>query len=218
MAGPADRSGDGGGARADRCAKAAGGRQAPFDSRARHPPFRVALDRGRGLRASRGGGRRSGASRLGFLRRERRRPPPLVRRPQRCRAGHRSVLGRGSRSMPMRRLPSPGAAAAGGLDADGGAAARDATRRAGGDVSALTDYGPSRGHGPLRHLLARQFAAEGLDVGPERDPADKLGDTGARPHLPPPPEAGRHGSGRDPCYFNFRALLSAHRVDVVGSP
>lgn len=86
------------------------------------------------------------------------------------------------------------------------------------DDTVLTDYGPSRGHAPLRHLLARQFAAEGLDVGPDAILLTSSGtqalDLICRLLLKP----GDTVLVDDPCYFNFRALLSAHRVDVVGIP
>ncbi|WP_294645548.1 PLP-dependent aminotransferase family protein [uncultured Aureimonas sp.] len=86
------------------------------------------------------------------------------------------------------------------------------------DDAMLTDYGPSRGHAPLRHLLARQFAAEGLDVGPDAILLTGSGtqalDLICRLLLKP----GDTVLVDDPCYFNFCALLSVHRVEVVGIP
>ncbi|MBB3935694.1 PLP-dependent aminotransferase family protein [Aureimonas phyllosphaerae] len=98
-------------------------------------------------------------------------------------------------------------------------ALRRALRRAAraGDA-VLTDYGSARGHAPLRQLLARQFAAEGLDVGPDAVLLTGSGtqalDLICRLLL----RTGDTVLVDDPCYFNFRALLSAHRVTVVGVP
>ncbi|RIY01990.1 PLP-dependent aminotransferase family protein [Aureimonas flava] len=82
----------------------------------------------------------------------------------------------------------------------------------------LTDYGTAQGSLPLRRLLARQFAAEGLDVGPDAVLLTASGTQGldlvCRLLLRP----GDTVLVDDPCYFNFRALLAAHRVAVAGVP
>ncbi|WP_114857253.1 PLP-dependent aminotransferase family protein [Azospirillum brasilense] len=98
-------------------------------------------------------------------------------------------------------------------------ALRRALRRlAHADDAVLADYGGTRGSLALRRLLARQFAEEGLAVG-----ADQILLTGSgtqaidlicRFLLRP----GDAVLVDDPCYFNFQALLRAHRVRIVGVP
>jgi DNA-binding transcriptional MocR family regulator len=86
------------------------------------------------------------------------------------------------------------------------------------DEATLTDYGSSHGSLPLRRLLARQFAGEGLDIGPDAILLTASGTQGldlvCRLLLRP----GDTVLVDDPCYFNFRALLAAHRVAVAGVP
>jgi DNA-binding transcriptional MocR family regulator len=82
----------------------------------------------------------------------------------------------------------------------------------------LTDYGATRGPLPLRRLLARHFAGEGLPVGPEQILLTGSGtqaiDLICRLLVQP----GDTVLVDDPCYFNFQALLRAHRATVVGVP
>ncbi|QDZ03135.2 PLP-dependent aminotransferase family protein [Nitratireductor mangrovi] len=99
------------------------------------------------------------------------------------------------------------------------AALRRAMRRlARADDKVLSDYGATRGLTALRRLLARQFAGEGLDVGPDRILLTGSGtqaiDLVCRFLLRP----GDTVMVDDPCYFNFRALLRAHQASVVGVP
>lgn len=86
------------------------------------------------------------------------------------------------------------------------------------DAMVLTDYGSTRGSPALRTLLARRFAAEGLDAGPERILLAPSGtqalDLVCRFLLQP----GDTVLLDDPCYFNFQALLRAHRVTVASVP
>jgi DNA-binding transcriptional MocR family regulator len=86
------------------------------------------------------------------------------------------------------------------------------------DDAVLSDYGAARGSLALRGLLARQFAMEGIDVGADRILLTSSGtqaiDLVCRFLLQP----GDTVVVDDPCYFNFRALLRAHRVNVVGVP
>lgn len=99
------------------------------------------------------------------------------------------------------------------------AAIRRAIRRlATADDAVLADYGGTRGSLPLRRLLARQFADEGLSAG-----ADQILLTGSgtqaidlicRFLLRP----GDAVLVDDPCYFNFQALLRAHQARIVGVP
>ncbi len=82
----------------------------------------------------------------------------------------------------------------------------------------LADYGHSRGSLALRRLLARQLAEEGIDPGAERILLTGSGtqaiDLICRLFLRP----GDTVLVDDPCYFNFRALLAAHRVTAIGVP
>ncbi|MEN3794536.1 PLP-dependent aminotransferase family protein [Fulvimarina sp. MAC3] len=86
------------------------------------------------------------------------------------------------------------------------------------DATLLTDYGPSRGALGLRNLLVRQFADEGLSVGADQILLASSGtqaiDLVCRLLLQP----GDTVLLDDPCYFNFQALMAAHRVTVVGVP
>lgn len=86
------------------------------------------------------------------------------------------------------------------------------------DDALLSDYGSTRGSLALRGLLARQFAAEGLEARPDQILLTASGtqaiDLICRFLLQP----GDTVLLDDPCYFNFQALLRAHRVKVVGVP
>ena len=82
----------------------------------------------------------------------------------------------------------------------------------------LSDYGNTGGSPALRRVLARQFAREGIDAGPEQILLTASGtqacDLICRFLLQP----GDTVLVDDPCYFNFQALLRAHRVTIVGVP
>ena len=82
----------------------------------------------------------------------------------------------------------------------------------------LTDYGSTRGSPMLRRLLLRRFAEEGMDVSPDQLMLTASGtqaiDLICRLLLKP----GDTVLVDDPCYFNFRALLRAHQVRIVGVP
>ncbi|MGQ4275004.1 aminotransferase-like domain-containing protein [Terrihabitans sp. B22-R8] len=86
------------------------------------------------------------------------------------------------------------------------------------DDALLCDYGPTRGSLALRRLLARNLAGEGLDAGPDRilltGSDTQALDLICRFLLRP----GDCVLVDDPCYFNFRALLRAHDVTVLGVP
>lgn len=90
------------------------------------------------------------------------------------------------------------------------AAARD------GRDGALTGYASLQGSPPLRALLARRLAGQGVDAAPEQilltDSSTHALDLVCRFLLEP----GDTVLVDDPCYFNFLALLRAHRVTVVG--
>ncbi|WP_042691603.1 PLP-dependent aminotransferase family protein [Azospirillum sp. B506] len=86
------------------------------------------------------------------------------------------------------------------------------------DDALLADYGATRGSLPLRRLLSRQFADEGLAAGPDQILLTASGtqaiDLICRFLLRP----GDTVLVDDPCYFNFQALLRAHQARFVGVP
>jgi DNA-binding transcriptional MocR family regulator len=86
------------------------------------------------------------------------------------------------------------------------------------DAAGLVGYGHPRGFAPLRLQLARRLAERGIEA-----PADQilLTDSGSqaidlicRFLLEP----GDKVLVDDPCYFNFQAVLRAHRADAIGVP
>ncbi|MEW6257562.1 MAG: PLP-dependent aminotransferase family protein [Pseudomonadota bacterium] len=86
------------------------------------------------------------------------------------------------------------------------------------DGAILADYGGARGLLPLRQLLARRCASEGLEVGPEQLLLTASGtqaiDLICRFLLRP----GDTVLVDDPCYFNFQAILRAHQARIVSVP
>jgi DNA-binding transcriptional MocR family regulator len=86
------------------------------------------------------------------------------------------------------------------------------------DDNVLADYGPSRGSFALRKLLARKFAAEGIDAGADQilltASATQAIDLLCHFLLQP----GDTVLVDDPCYFNFQALLRVHRAKIVSAP
>lgn len=86
------------------------------------------------------------------------------------------------------------------------------------DTLELTDYATPLGHPALRRFLSRRLAVNGVEAAPERIMLTESGtqaiDLICRFLLEP----GDTVLVDDPCYFNFHALLKAHRVRVVGVP
>lgn len=86
------------------------------------------------------------------------------------------------------------------------------------DTLVLADYATPLGLPALRHLLARRLAATGIEAPPEQIMLTESGtqaiDLICRFLLEP----GDTVLVDDPCYFNFHALLRAHRVKAVGIP
>lgn len=86
------------------------------------------------------------------------------------------------------------------------------------DDSVLADYGSARGSLALRRILLARFARDGVEASPEQLLLTATGtqaiDLVCRYLLRP----GETVLVDDPCYFNFRALLRAHQVKVVGVP
>jgi len=91
-----------------------------------------------------------------------------------------------------------------------------ATARA--DAAVLSDYATPLGLPELRQLLARRMTAVDIEARPEQIMLTESGtqaiDLICRFLL----EAGDSVLLDDPCYFNFHALLRAHRVKAVGVP
>lgn len=82
----------------------------------------------------------------------------------------------------------------------------------------LLQYATRLGIQPLRMVLARRMAAQGVEVSPDQilltDGSTHSLDLVCRFLLEP----GDTVLVDDPCYFNFLALLRAHRARVVGVP
>ena len=99
------------------------------------------------------------------------------------------------------------------------AALRKAMRTlARGDIGVLANYGTPLGLPPLRQLLARRLGEHGINVPPDQIILTESGtqaiDLLCRFLLEP----GDTVVVDDPCYFNFHALLRAHRAKVVSVP
>lgn len=86
------------------------------------------------------------------------------------------------------------------------------------DAAVLTDYATPLGLPALRQLLARRLAASSIQAAPGQIMLTESGtqaiDLICRFLLEP----GDTVLVDDPCYFNFHALLRAHRVKAVGVP
>jgi DNA-binding transcriptional MocR family regulator len=94
-------------------------------------------------------------------------------------------------------------------------ALRRALRVAAQDSGLITLYGSTRGEPSLRRQLALSMAAEGLSVHPDQVLLTGSGtqaiDLICRLMIKP----GDAVLLDDPCYFNFQALLAAHKARVV---
>lgn len=86
------------------------------------------------------------------------------------------------------------------------------------DGAHLSDYGSPLGLPPLRQLVARRMAERGVEASPDQIMLTESGtqaiDMLCRFLL----EAGDTVLIDDPCYFNFQALLRAHRARIVSVP
>ncbi|BCP56023.1 GntR family transcriptional regulator [Kaistia sp. 32K] len=86
------------------------------------------------------------------------------------------------------------------------------------DETALFDYGTPLGLPPLRQWIARRLAEKGVEAPPNQilltDSGTQSIDLICRLLVGP----GDVVLVDDPCYFNFQALLRAHRVTIVGVP
>jgi DNA-binding transcriptional MocR family regulator len=86
------------------------------------------------------------------------------------------------------------------------------------EPATLTDYGTPLGLAPLRQLLSRRMAGHGIEAAPDQIMLTESGtqaiDLVCRLLIEP----GDTVLVDDPCYFNFHALLRAHRARIVGVP
>lgn len=82
----------------------------------------------------------------------------------------------------------------------------------------LADYGTPLGLAPLRLLLARRMAVHGIEAAPDQIMLTESGTQALDLVCSFLVEPGDTVLVDDPCYFNFHALLRAHRVRIVGVP
>ncbi|KPF69558.1 GntR family transcriptional regulator [Bosea sp. AAP35] len=82
----------------------------------------------------------------------------------------------------------------------------------------LADYGSPLGLAPLRQVLARRLAVHGIEAAPDQIMLTESGTQALDLVCSLLVEPGDTVLVDDPCYFNFHALLRAHRVRIVGVP
>ncbi|MFK0164697.1 PLP-dependent aminotransferase family protein [Rhizobium sp. NPDC090279] len=87
-----------------------------------------------------------------------------------------------------------------------------------GDMGVLANYGTPLGLRPLRQLLARRLGDHGITVPPDQIMLTESGTHAIDLLCRFLVEPGDTVLVDDPCYFNFHALLRAHRVNVIGVP
>lgn len=95
-------------------------------------------------------------------------------------------------------------------------AMRTLARTAGGGVFA--NYGTQLGLPPLRQLLARRMGEHGIAASPDQIVLMESGTQAIDLICRFLIEPGDTVLVDDPCYFNFLALLRAHRANIVGVP
>ncbi len=87
-----------------------------------------------------------------------------------------------------------------------------------GEQSVLTEYGTPHGFAPLRELLVRRMAGHGIEAALDQvilmESGTQAIDLLCRFFIEP----GDTVLVDDPCYFNFHALLKAHRANVISVP
>ena len=84
--------------------------------------------------------------------------------------------------------------------------------------SALADYGSPLGLPPLRQLIARRMADRGIEASPDQIMLTESGTQAIDLLCRFLIEPGDTVMVDDPCYFNFHALLRAHRAKIVSVP
>ena len=86
------------------------------------------------------------------------------------------------------------------------------------DAASLSDYGAPLGLKPLRQLIARRAAERGIEASPDQVMLTESGTQAIDFLCRFLIEPGDTVLVDDPCYFNFHALLRAHRAKVVSVP
>jgi len=86
------------------------------------------------------------------------------------------------------------------------------------DSAALSDYGTPLGLAPLRQLIGRRLSEKGVEASPDQIVLTESGTQSIDLICRFLVEPGDVVLVDDPCYFNFQALLRAHRVTMVSVP
>jgi len=86
------------------------------------------------------------------------------------------------------------------------------------DAASISDYGSPLGLKPLRQLIARRMAERGIEASPDQIMLTESGTQAIDFLCRFLIEPGDTVLVDDPCYFNFHALLRAHRARVVSVP
>ncbi|MCX5570946.1 PLP-dependent aminotransferase family protein [Kaistia sp. K-TC2] len=86
------------------------------------------------------------------------------------------------------------------------------------DSAALSDYGTPLGLAPLRQLIGRRLTEKGVEASPDQILLTESGTQSIDLICRFLVEPGDVVLVDDPCYFNFQALLRAHRVTMVSVP
>lgn len=82
----------------------------------------------------------------------------------------------------------------------------------------LTDYGTPLGLAPLRQVLSRRMVQHGIEAGPDQIILTESGTHAIDMLCRFLIEPGDTVLIDDPCYFNFQALLRAHRANIISVP
>ncbi|MGQ7245967.1 aminotransferase-like domain-containing protein [Halomonas sp. V046] len=90
--------------------------------------------------------------------------------------------------------------------------------RAQGDHACLTEYASPLGLEPLRQRLSRRLAERGIEASPAQLMLTESGTQAIDLLCRFLIEPGATVLVDDPCYFNFHAMLRAHRATVIGVP
>ena len=86
------------------------------------------------------------------------------------------------------------------------------------DTAMLCEYGSPLGLTPLRQLISRRLGEQGIEAPPEQIMLTESGTQSIDLLCRFLIEPGDTVVVDDPCYFNFQALLKAHRVTIKGVP
>ena len=86
------------------------------------------------------------------------------------------------------------------------------------EPSSLADYGTPLGLFPLRRLISRRMGERGIEASPDEIMLTESGTQAIDLLCRFLIEPGDTVLVDDPCYFNFHALLRAHRAKIVGVP